>query len=87
MYIYLLDEMRNYKRKSTRNNWEEERMAEAIRAVSEGTKVKKVAADFNIPRTTLRRRLADRNKFAKGSKKVGIPTSINQPFTIYRIQV
>ena len=59
---------RNKKRKMNRNSWQKENMEEAIAAIKDRKLGFKAAAKrFNVPRTTLRWRVLDQNKKAKGS--------------------
>ena len=50
-----------YKRVSTRNSWDENSMSLALEAVQNGIGLKPTANQFNVPRTTLRRRLTGEN--------------------------
>uniref|UniRef100_A0A8D8X868 HTH psq-type domain-containing protein n=1 Tax=Cacopsylla melanoneura TaxID=428564 RepID=A0A8D8X868_9HEMI len=60
----------NYKRKSKRQEWDATAMERAIEAVTSGRMGMKTAAtSFQVPRTTLRRRVANKNLRATGNKK------------------
>ena len=62
--------VRSYKRKSTRQTWNEESMKAAIKAVTDnGLGLKKASAEFSVPKTTLRRRVKGLNKSAIGATK------------------
>ncbi|XP_014677801.1 PREDICTED: tigger transposable element-derived protein 6-like isoform X2 [Priapulus caudatus] len=62
---------REYKRKSTRNSWDTVSMEQAITAVrSKEMGLKRASRQFNVPKTTLKRRVHDTNKKAKGASKV-----------------
>ena len=59
-FIFLLQMVRNYKRKSQQHSWSVESMQEAVNKVKNGEMSKKAASKaYNVPRTTLIRRLAD----------------------------
>ncbi|KAJ8944819.1 hypothetical protein NQ318_013155 [Aromia moschata] len=59
-----------YIRKSTRQNWSEADMQEAIRTVENGDMGWLAASKrYGVPQATLRRRAQNRNKRVKGSKK------------------
>ncbi|XP_039281652.1 uncharacterized protein LOC120350826 [Nilaparvata lugens] len=63
--------MGKYKRKSNRQSWSEESMANAIKAIEEKTMGwLKAAKTFGVPQATLRRRVeGGKNKIFKGVKK------------------
>ena len=73
MLFYIAVMVRTYKRKSTRQSWDETSMRNAVEAVRKGDMgIKKASAAFNVPKTTLRRRARGRNKRAKeGNKDLG----------------
>eukprot|EP00057_Strongylocentrotus_purpuratus_P025733 XP_011680207.1 PREDICTED: uncharacterized protein LOC105445837 [Strongylocentrotus purpuratus] len=63
--------VRSYKRKSTRQTWDEEAMKAAIKAVTNnGLGLKKASAEFSVPKATLRRRVKGLNKSAIGAAKL-----------------
>lgn len=58
-------------RVSGRGQWNEAAMDSAIAAVREKKMgLKKASKEFNVPKTTLGRRVRDKNKIATGSTKV-----------------
>lgn len=57
---------RTYKRITNISSWPESQLRDALAAVKDGMSVKKAAVVFNIPRTTLRRRIQT-GKIEKGS--------------------
>ena len=62
--------VRNYKRTSSRQNWDEAAMASAVEAVNKGDMgIKNASRVFNVPKTTLRRRVRGKNKRVSGSRK------------------
>ena len=62
--------VRNYKRTSSRQNWDEAAMASAVEAVKKGDMgIKNASRVFNVPKTTLRRRVRGKNKRVSGSRK------------------
>ena len=48
---------RKYKRVSNKGDWTTEQMANAIRAVTRGMKVREACKRFEVPRSTLRDRI------------------------------
>ncbi|XP_076816893.1 uncharacterized protein LOC143462559 [Clavelina lepadiformis] len=59
------------KSKGVYGKWDEEAMRHAIEAVRDGTMgTKKAAKQFDVPKTTLLRRLKNMNKIALGSRKM-----------------
>ena len=67
-----------YKRKTSRQSWTPENMAKAIAAIKDKTHTYSQCLQlFGIPRSTLERRVKDRNKIAVGVKKMmGNMTSV-----------
>ncbi|XP_042218820.1 uncharacterized protein LOC121864010 [Homarus americanus] len=62
---------RKYVRISNRGGWNTEAMQNAISAVKEKKMgVKAASKEFNVPKTTLRRRVKEKNKIATGSTKM-----------------
>lgn len=56
---------------SNRGGWNTEAMQNAISAVKEKKMgVKAASKEFNVPKTTLRRRVKEKNKIVTGSTKV-----------------
>ncbi|XP_076043601.1 uncharacterized protein LOC143026680 isoform X2 [Oratosquilla oratoria] len=61
---------RKYVRISNRGEWNAEAMQNAISAVKEKKMgLKKASKEFNVPKTTLRRRVKEKNMIATGSTK------------------
>lgn len=61
----------NYKRKTTQQNWDADAMKKAIEAVQSGEmNFSKAATIFNIPRSTLKRRVKNKNVKATDNKKL-----------------
>lgn len=61
----------NYKRKTTQQNWDAEAMKKAIEAVQKGEmNFSKAATVYNIPRSTLKRRVKNKNVKATDNKKL-----------------
>ena len=61
--------MRSYKRKTNRQDWNSDDMERAIIAVKSGQSIRSVVREYNIPKTTLRRRLCNKNKRVHGNEK------------------
>ena len=61
--------VRNYKRKINRQSWSKDFMKKALHALENGTSLRAALKEFQIPKTTLRRRFKDQNKHAKNHKK------------------
>ncbi|XP_041378240.1 uncharacterized protein LOC121390478 [Gigantopelta aegis] len=62
--------VRNYVRKSCRQSWDEVAMRDALNSIKNGLGLKKASLQFNVPKTTFRRRYKGLNKCAKGSTKI-----------------
>ena len=61
---------RNYVRTTTRQSWTTEAMEAVLKALANHEMGYKKAADqFGVPKTTLKRRHKDGNKFSKSSSK------------------
>ena len=45
-------------------------MKAALDAMQNGTSLRKACVEFHVPKTTLRRRFNDKNKFATGHAKI-----------------
>lgn len=55
--------VRNYKRKTERQQWSEEAMKQAVQSVIDGSMgYKKASAKFNVPRTTLGRHVKNKRE-------------------------
>ena len=69
---------KSYKRKTTRQSWDEKNMEDALNAVkSKSMGYLKAANTFGVKKTTLIRRFKGGNKLAKGSeKKLGRETTL-----------
>ena len=63
--------VRFYVRKSTRGSWSEERMQQAINALGQGMPLKTCAAQFSVPRNTLRRHWLKKLKKHPGCTHLG----------------
>lgn len=63
--------VRKYLRKTNRCSWSEKNMENAIKAVRDGTMgYLKAAKEFNVPKTTLKRRCKGQNAKATEASKV-----------------
>ena len=62
--------VRNYKRKTNRQSWSKDSMKKALHALKNGTSLGAASIEFQIPKTTLRRRFKDQNKYAKNHTKI-----------------
>ena len=62
---------RSYVRKSTRGSWCEESMQQAMLALDQGMPLKTCAAQFNVPRNTLRRHWTKKLKKQPGCTHLG----------------
>ena len=71
--------VRVYSRKTLRQSWSSAAMADAVEAVREGRLgYKSASKTFLVPRSTLRDRVKNRNKWAHGADKAyGRPTSLS----------
>lgn len=69
-FAFIADMVSKYKRKSTRQCWEEADMQRAIEAINnQEMGWLKASRTFNVPQATLRRRAGNRNKIITGSAK------------------
>lgn len=60
----------NYKRKTTRQSWDEKNMRQALAAVErEEMGWLKASRQYSVPQATLRRRAKNKNKFTNKSEK------------------
>ncbi|XP_071849890.1 uncharacterized protein [Apostichopus japonicus] len=85
---------RDYKRRSNRNSWDSKAMENAIAAVSRGEMgLKRASKAFEVPKTTLRRRVKGTNIYAKqGDKSLGrlkptFPPEIEEELVSYIIRM
>ena len=62
--------VRNYKCKTNRQSWSKDSMKKALNALENGTSLGAASKEFQIPKTTLRRRFKDQNKHAKNHTKI-----------------
>ena len=62
--------VRNYKRKTNRQSWSKDSMKKALHALENGTSLGAASKEFQILKTTLRRRFKDQNKHAKNYTKI-----------------
>ena len=62
--------VRNYKRKTNRQSWSKDSMKKALHALENGTSLGAASKEFQIPKTTLRRRFKDQNKHVKNHTKI-----------------
>ncbi|CAH1985659.1 unnamed protein product [Acanthoscelides obtectus] len=61
---------RNYIRKTTRQNWDEQAMIKAIEAVKQGMPYKAASKQFLVPLMALKRRVKGKNVYAVGGTKM-----------------
>lgn len=54
--------VRNYKRKTDKKSWTRERLANALKAIRVGSKIRAAARNFDIPESTLRDHLKGNNE-------------------------
>ena len=66
--------VRNYKRKTNQQSWSKDSMKKPLHALENGTSLRAVSKEFQIPKTTLRRRFKDQNKHAKTIQKSLVTT-------------
>jgi len=69
--------VRVYKTKNLRVQWSDEDAGNAVAAVEGGMSLKKAAKDFNVPRTTLRRKLKLKRQGSSIKTVLGRPTILN----------
>ena len=62
--------VRNYKRKTNQQSWSKDSMKKALNALENGTSLGAASKEFQILKTTLRRRFKDQNKHAKNHTKI-----------------
>ena len=67
MKIAVSYHIRNYKRKTNQQSWSKDSRKKALHALKNGTSASK---EFQILKTTLRRRFKDQNKHAKNHTKI-----------------
>lgn len=73
----LTEMVRAYKSKNERGQWSLESMKDAVTAVMNGSQLRTVSMQFNVPRNTLRRHV---NSYKNGdavSKQIGKRTTLN----------
>ena len=62
--------VQNYKRKTNQHSWSKDSMKKALHVLKNGTSLRAASKEFQIPKTTLRRRFKDQNKHAKIHTKI-----------------
>ena len=60
--------VRNYKRKTNRQSWSKDSMKKALHALENGTSLRAASKEFQIPKTTLRRRFRPKQTCQKPYK-------------------
>ena len=85
---------RNYKRKTNRQDFDEEAMAGAIEACKKGELgFLKASQQFNVPICSLRRRVNNKNKHATGAskyiggRKPSLPTEVEEALVKYIVEM